>query len=304
MNNFKQRCTNRIKNIIRRLSGYDELESRIETLDYFLNEIVDITSIPPTRIPDLRIMQECDGIFLSIFDKFCNKNDLCYWLDSGTLLGAVRHKGFIPWDDDMDVSMLRDDYNKLHDLLERDLVPLGIELYPNNSDGANFGIGFRHKETGIWLDVFPMDLYSSKYPLKDVYDDLICKAHKYQAFYFSKKNDENPSLFDSYRRDLLNEEGQNKFICYCLEWSPNQALLYDYNDIFPLKHLEFEGTKYPIPCKYENYLKLMYGEYMAFPKSGVLIHDMGRGHLYTWAKLNGVNMLDVKSELKEILNSL
>ena len=48
----------------------------------------------------------------------------------------------------------------------------------------------------------------------------------------------------------------------------------------------------------------MYGEYMAFPKSGILIHDEGRGQLYTWAKRNGVNMLEVKNELKGILNSL
>lgn len=301
--NFKQSCMNRIKTIMRKISGYGEIESRVEALHYFLNEFVDITSIPPTKNSDLRIMQECDGLFLSIFDKFCKKNNLCYWLDSGTLLGAVRHKGFIPWDDDMDVSMLRDDYNKLPDLFVRDLAPLGFKI-SLNSGGAMFGIGYRHNETGIWLDVFPMDVYTSKYPLKDVYDEQVGKAQNYQSFYFSKRNGENSSFFDSNRKEFLNEEGNNKFVCYCLEWSPNQTLLYDYNDIFPLGQLEFEGTQYPVPGKYENYLRLMYGEYMAFPKSGILIHDEGRGQLYTWAKRNGVNMLEVKNELKGILNSL
>ena len=50
---------------------------------------------------------------LMAFDKFCRENNLCYFLSDGTLLGAIRHKGFIPWDDDADVYMLREDYEKL-----------------------------------------------------------------------------------------------------------------------------------------------------------------------------------------------
>lgn len=48
----------------------------------------------------------------------------------------------------------------------------------------------------------------------------------------------------------------------------------------------------------------MYGNYMSFPQNGILIHDMGRGHLFTWAKANGVNMVVVKEELNNILNNL
>ena len=59
--------------------------------------------------------QELRKIQIEILDEvdnFCRNHAINYWIDCGTLLGAVRHKGYIPWDDDIDVGMLRDDYNR------------------------------------------------------------------------------------------------------------------------------------------------------------------------------------------------
>ena len=71
---------------------------------------------------------------LKVFAKVCEENDLRYYLLGGTLLGAVRHKGFIPWDDDIDVCMPRPDLNKL--LSMNDIWPddISIETYKTNSE--------------------------------------------------------------------------------------------------------------------------------------------------------------------------
>ena len=58
---------------------------------------------------------------LRVFDDICRKNNLKYWLDGGTLIGAIRHNGFIPWDDDIDVAMLSDDYEKFIEIAQQEL---------------------------------------------------------------------------------------------------------------------------------------------------------------------------------------
>ena len=80
----------------------------------------------PKAQGNIREIQKAYCGFLKTFDKICQENNLKYWIDFGTLLGAIRHDGFIPWDDDVDLSMPREDYEKLIEKLSN-----GLDTYPN-----------------------------------------------------------------------------------------------------------------------------------------------------------------------------
>lgn len=134
--------------------GLRDIQEEVDTLHYFLNKYVDITQTPPTDDPDLRILQRSDVELLNIIDALCKKYQLRYWLDFGTLLGAVRHHGFIPWDDDMDIAMTREDYETFLSVARDDLDRLGLEIRPCVSW---VGIGYKHDSTGVWVDIFPYD---------------------------------------------------------------------------------------------------------------------------------------------------
>lgn len=108
---------------------------------------------------------------LKAFDAFCRKHNLYYSLTGGTLLGAIRHKGFIPWDDDIDVTMPRPDYDRflsLEDEFEQETgfqfsrygrdkncVPLLKLTNPNIR--VSYGMSKKHGVYHLWIDVMPMD---------------------------------------------------------------------------------------------------------------------------------------------------
>lgn len=128
----------------------------------------------------LRKLQLCELEILKEFVRICEKFSLRYYLTGGTLLGAVRHQGFIPWDDDIDVAMPREDYDRFAQIAPRELDPQyfyqspdtdpyyflsynkvrknGTKIYEERFENAGF-----HK--GIFIDIFPLDFCPAPGPV-------------------------------------------------------------------------------------------------------------------------------------------
>lgn len=290
----------KIRKILDRILGINDLRDRINTLHYLLNESIDITAIPPTKNKDLRIMQQCDALLLALFDKICKKHGLTYWLTYGTLLGAVRHKGFIPWDDDMDVAMPRAHFDKLLNILKSEFEASGFTVSDFNKPGYLIGFGYQHQKTGTWLDVFPVDVFPSTGRLNEIEDELKSKVDAYRKCYNKEYSSSDVEYFASQRKKRFSCEGDYTIMYHGLEYG--DYMFYEEKDVFPLSTILFEGYELPVPCQYEPYLKRIFGDYMSFPSKGILIHDLGRGPLHTWAKQNGIDMFEVKRKLESYLN--
>ena len=128
----------------------------------------------------LRKVQMVEVEILDEIDRICKKNNIKYFLVGGTLLGAVRHGGFIPWDDDIDLGMLREDYEKFIDICinsdeldkkyfmhsdetDSDYWLPFIKIRKNNTTFDEKVIKNCDTHKGIYVDIFPMDYFKKQY---------------------------------------------------------------------------------------------------------------------------------------------
>ena len=233
------------------------------------------------RQEQLRMMELLDEI-----DRICKKYDIPYWLSSGTLLGAVRHQGFIPWDDDLDVEMFEEDYDRLLKVLPHELPEhLALQCHetdPNyfypfaklrdrNSYLEEFCIYDRYfKEQGIFVDIFPL----VKIPKWVGWISGHLHGQIYNQF-------NNPKLNDETRlrraRWIWNFNRAVSFpmlrliskLCWKCGWRNTLGTSYlrprDKKDILPLTEMVFEGKRYPVPHDADAMLRKLYGDYLKLP---------------------------------------
>lgn len=249
---------------------------------------------------DLKKAQKLMLSMLRDIDRICMENDIDYWLESGTLLGAVRHGGFIPWDDDIDIGMIRKDYLKFIDIVEENLPDDLYMNYAQNDDSATFSfLKIRHKyskleqttnlstNNGIFIDIFPYDYYDEKD--KDYSKKNRAKLLTTILTLGTEKKDDNftrnikrnicgifNKIIDRKKYNLLIRDNQvyakkninktGKLIGYGMEMGEFDLLLAA-DMFFPLKEIGFEGFKFKCPNKSFEYLTSLYGSnFMDLPK--------------------------------------
>ncbi len=284
--------------VAQKLLGIKDWRDELDTLHYFLNAYHDASSAPPATNPDLRLMQLCDVEMLRIFTRECDKKGLTYWLDYGTLLGAVRHKGFIPWDDDMDIAMPRSDYNKVLLELKEVLAQYDIEIHENL---GNMGVGYKHYKTGIWLDVFAVDDFFYSDDLKDPTNHLNTTIPIFRKEFYRHKSEATIEWKEKKRKEIIGGITGEKRVLYHQPEFDYKVITHPEEIVFPLSEVFFEGYYFNAPNNLDSYLKVNYGNsYMSFPRTGVLHHGLGRGPLYSWAKKNDIDMNEVFLYLKSL----
>lgn len=259
----------------------------------------------PNLNVDIKKVQEVELEILLEFDRLCKEHGIKYQLCSGTLLGAIRHKGFIPWDDDIDVCMLREEYMKFLDISNENLDKRYF-LQTNETD-KNYNCQFAKirknhtifmqeivKETnihqGIFIDIFPFDnvkinnilgkmqrivlnfiLRLNYFRLKQlVYNtsNNIIRYLKLIIHYLMKIIPK--SLLDNLTLKIMSVfNGQDTKYVGELSLSLSKNL-YDRFTIekrifYDTIEWEFEGHKFPVPREYDYVLTKNYGDYMTPP---------------------------------------
>lgn len=241
---------------------------------------------------NLRKAQLCMlGILVEI-DKICRAHNIPYWLDSGTLIGAVRHGGFIPWDDDVDICVLRKDYARLRQLLITELParyifedaqtdPYIFDTYGRVKDTStycNYPLFRLQKSQGLWVDILVQETAVPLWYKRKV-EKLYARTFR-ERHHFSKSKGLSPihCAFNTIAAYLLTpiaellvglgnlwakyfgdkNELMHTWDCY----HPSRRYM---NDIFPLTEITFENRKFFAPHNTDAYLTKIYGDYMTIP---------------------------------------
>lgn len=237
---------------------------------------------------------------LGEIERVCKQNNIEYFAYAGTLLGAVRHKGFIPWDDDIDIGMMREDYNRFLEVAPKELsnqfsiehatINLNFPVYYAKvfKNGTLFVETHTKKSKvnqGIFVDVFPFDNAASSECARKLYKKRIEFYNQLnRAKVLSKASSVKPPLkriiavlgrsilkvvlLPIPRSFLFNrmDEVVQMYNKSDSTWVSSRGYaVVRKNDLLPIKQLQFENIRIPVPQNADAMLRNIYGDYMTLP---------------------------------------
>lgn len=277
-----------------------EIYQRSHLLDYSGESVLEYTILP-----SVKVQQRVQLKALEYLDWICTAHNISYFAFYGSLLGAVRHQGFIPWDDDMDIVMMREDYDRFVQLADTIIKePYFLQTFENDSEAFYGGYAklrdssttgmeprdWKHSSNqGIWIDIFPLDLCSE---VEKDNRKIRGEIEKYQKIIFSLVYDKPIAGFKDSEEEWLERRktAQRQSYDYWIEQFANalnickmldsqyvtvQARYYDRilpkvfwrEDFRESIRMKFEGMDIPVPIGYQRCLEIMNGErFMLYPK--------------------------------------
>ena len=239
------------------------------------------------------------------FDRVCRKNNINYTIFCGTLLGAVRHKGFIPWDDDIDIGILREDYEAFKKVADQ--LDQSICFFQDHSTDKEYRWGYGKlrrtgtkfvrvgqshlkNQTGVFIDIFPLDDMPKTLLGKWIVEYKAWKIRKESYSIVGQYSDPSKRMRNWYKRLAKKDIEKtfkkfDKLTAKSSNDSPNEVRVLGYKSFGklysknPLKKrysmpkewfkeytdYEFEGHKFRGIKNYDAFLKYMYGDYMTLP---------------------------------------
>lgn len=246
----------------------------------------------------LRSLQLAQLDILKEVDRICRENNIAYSLAGGTLLGAVRHKGYIPWDDDADIVLLRPEYDRLASVFDK-MTDSKTYYFQDadNTQGYRWGFGKVRRKDTLWLREgqehmsFGQEICIDVFPLDKVPDGKVqSKLHSLHCFLIrkilwsevGKKTGGNRLIRGIYsilnripQKDVIGHYHNfanrinkgNHHLLRVLMWPTPKGFDYegkaDWYDEY--LELEFEGRSFQVMQQYKEYLSLKYGNYMELP---------------------------------------
>lgn len=242
------------------------------------------------KITDIHELRQIQMGILDEVHQYCEAHGLRYFLSSGTLIGAVRHKGYIPWDDDIDIYMPRKDYEQflrefkgseqfklLNPAKEphyyytfAKVVDLRTRMVEDETEGF---------EIGVFMDIFPVDYVTGNLQERERVFKLKKLLYKIRRCKISNSNPLQSRLaYIVYKylplsvkqierkiRRLIVLEEPTHTVCNMTEAGPKMKGCFPAADVATSIDIEFEGKLYKTMVGYKDYLERTYGDYMTLP---------------------------------------
>lgn len=242
----------------------------------------------------LKNLQTLECELLMFVSNICKKYGLNWWLDGGNLLGAVRHENFIPWDDDIDIAMMRDDYHKLDDVLKQEIENYGLSddikityrYRRSHGKAVNSFIQLFIKEKipGNEIIVANLDVFPFDFLVENNKSFGISYERAKRKFYagLTKGSDRGKMYMGLNREEFIGDYFSNLNLAYDKQnyIVPGVEGSFGYNgsnqyelvvletkEMLPLSEIKFGDYQFPCPKNPSYYLKSVYGDYMKIPKT-------------------------------------